>query len=99
MEFKGTKGQWKLQQSKNDTFDYDVQIVGICGFFSQPNDTSDDDEMMYYNALLASKAPEMLEMLQKINNIENEDFCKESFNIEDLKRKLSRLIQSATELY
>ncbi|WP_126654077.1 hypothetical protein [Chryseobacterium aureum] len=51
-----------------------------------------------YNAKLIAKAPEMLEMLQKINNIENEEFCKESFNVEDLKRKLSRLIKEATEI-
>lgn len=36
---------------------------------------------------------EMSEMLEKIYNIENKEFGKSSFNIEDLKRKIKRVLE------
>lgn len=37
---------------------------------------------------------EMREMLERIYNIENKEFGKSSFNIEDLKRKIKRVLES-----
>ena len=100
MEFKGTK-KWILQHNSKNDFDYKVQIIGVCGFFSDANDKSNDDEIMNANAVLASKAPEMLEMLIKISktaeniwetNEENEFFDEIDFE------KLDDLIKEATEI-
>lgn len=88
MEFKGTKGKWYHFKNHSQVVLDGEYMLNVEGFGIEKA----------YNARLISKAPEMLEMLQKINSIENEEFCKESFNIEDLKRKLSRLIKEATEL-
>jgi hypothetical protein len=61
MEFKGTKGKWKLENIDNNwlVMSNDENLVGI------NNNKA--------NALLISKAPEMLEMLQiylaDLNNI------------------------------
>jgi hypothetical protein len=56
MEFKGTKGKWKLENIDNNwlVMSNDVNLVGI------NNNKA--------NALLISKAPEMLEMLKEIHS-------------------------------
>lgn len=45
---------------------------------------------------IPDREAEMLDMLQMINNIENGAFGLKSFNIEDLKRKIQRLIEATT---
>lgn len=48
------------------------------------------------NAILIANAPEMLKCLEMIYNIEDGAFGLKSFNVEDLKRKIGRVIKSAT---
>lgn len=96
MEFKGTKGKWFIDEDKWIVTDDKSEFGDI--ICAPPEEWDLSIIKWNANALLISKAPEMLEMLQMLNNIENEEFCKESFNVEDLKRKLSRLIKEATEL-
>ena len=95
MEFKGTKGKW-------DTFNDRVEQKGqfedivICRFEPRMSMQSQ------YNALLISKAPEMLEMLNKLvdefdfsNHFNDEDFLEDySKRISDIKQ----LIKESTEL-
>ena len=62
MEFKGTKGKWvKFNSRIEQTHGYTTSV--ICRF--EPNMSNQSR----YNALLISKAPELLEMLIKCNNM------------------------------
>jgi hypothetical protein len=93
MEFKGTKGKWiienlnKPRKGKYPAFEIDIS-------------TENEDNMctIWYselfsenakaNALLISKAPEMIEML---NNVKN-------YLGSDVREKVEQLIKEATEL-
>lgn len=83
MEFKGTKGKWfkpngtTIIQSDNGS-----EICDYAGYKT----TLEEDEA---NALLISKAPEMLEMLNKLYA---EDLLK------DYQDDVLKLIKEATEL-
>ena len=94
MEFKGTKGKWEKVTADWDlnqsVFLEDTEEI-ICDVKSLSHNA-------IYDALLISKAPEMLEMLQKIVlmtetcNGTFEDF-REIYNSE-----IKQLIKEATEL-
>ena len=99
MEFKGSKGKWNIERHQHqlcgdyliiDENDYQLAIAD--------NEYIQDYEKTKANALLISKAPEMLEMLQKIVlmtetcNGTFEDF-REIYNAE-----IKQLIKEATEL-
>lgn len=89
-EFKGTKGNWELGTKKgcrigifnaNNIQFVDVWKLGECATLE-----------LKANALLISKAPEMLEMLKK---------CKEAFenlNQPFISSDIEQLIKEATEL-
>lgn len=98
MEFKGTKGKWQVSQpdgksitAKSDNgIGYEVVVVQG-GFMSKYS------KIAKANALLASKAPEMLEMLKiLIQDIEEEGnyFRQTGYDIEEAKK----LIESATTI-
>lgn len=95
-DFKGTKGKWELCKTYNEL---DVPSFSI---------TSDEGKIAYCynlqiccgvqersnaNALLISKAPEMLAMLERISRIVD-DF--EEWDEEN--KKIKQLIKEATEL-
>ena len=86
MEFKGTKGKWELKNMDNNwlVMYNNINLVGI------NNNKA--------NALLISKAPEMLEMLNKI--VLMTDTCKGTF--QDFKERynleIKQLIKEATEI-
>lgn len=69
----------------NAFFDVDGLIFGIKDIYYWLEEVPDHEQ-------------EMREMLEKIYNIENGAFGLKSFNIEDLKRKIGRLIKQSTEL-
>jgi hypothetical protein len=99
MEFKGTKGKWKvgivpdynnvLEVSKIEVYSGNawickVQNKGIVG-----------DEEGSANALLISKAPEMLEMLKLVRDgISEMDFAQ----LEILLPEIEQLLKEATEI-
>ena len=108
MEFKGTKGKWKYEviYGKNrpkiivqipirESYNQEL-ILGIIG--------EDDCTVAscccreeHANALLISKAPEMLEMLKKLKDamlelMEHQDGWEEDYE------ELEKLIKEATEL-
>ena len=94
MEFKGTKGKWEKVTSDWD-FNQSVFLINteqeIC-------DIKSNSEESKFNALLISKAPEMLEMLQKI--VLMTEICNGTF--EDFRERynteIKQLIKEATEL-
>lgn len=112
MEFKGTKGKWKVKVTRSSNFNGDEAIVlfsetdnpaidkGVCRLTILNGEGKVVQEVleMKANALLISKASEMLEMLQKIvlmTSVCNgtfEDF-RENYNDE-----IKQLIKQATEL-
>lgn len=94
MEFKGTKGKWEVLEYKNDLEIGNQLSTLVC---SLPNKS----EEYTANALLISKAPEMLEMLQKISSalegLWHEDDSNSIFDLVDAE-ELDNLIKQATEL-
>ena len=93
MEFKGTKGQWFIDYSEQYMNGSNVlctpistnQDINLCDVYG-------DDDTAKANTLLISKAPEMLEMLEK---------CKimcDHLNIHHVSNELNTLIKEATEL-
>lgn len=87
MKFKGTQGKWDFD--KNYVFTKEI-INGnvIC---ESPSWSEDSNKNWSYNAQLISKAPEMLEMLQKIHTerINGGDFDT---------NEVCRLIEEATKI-
>ena len=95
-EFKGTKGSWRQINTMGNKQDKDcfykvvrnensnaiAEVKGV--HYGIPN------EECIYNALLISKAPEMLEMLIKLRD-------KEDWDINDF-MDIEQLIKEATEL-
>lgn len=92
MEFKGTKGKWWsccIKKTPHYIFTAEGETT-ICGFYKK-QDMRDDlpDEELRANALLISKAPEMLEMLKRL--------IQPDLDISDL-IEAENLIKEATEL-
>lgn len=88
MEFKGTKGKWSIMDASR----FEVPFIII----------NDNDETIFQcynakqaneaqaNALIISKSPEMLEMLENI--FKDYDYAKNNWE------KLEQLIKEATEI-
>ena len=95
MEFKGSKGEWKIKKNKM-TFPScsKWQIVNEDGDGLFDVDLAESDEAMYANALLVSKAPIMLERLKDILwSVENSDIDVSVISIEDLESFIKSLTQ------
>ena len=85
MEFKGTKGNWEVSVSNEYTGDYSIKTKNGAT-------TSFENEA---NALLISKAPEMLNMLKTTSN------CLWMLNTKgtnELAEEIDKLIEEATEI-
>ena len=94
MEFRGTKGKWEKV-----TADWDLnQSVYLEDTEEIICDVKSLSHNAIYDALLISKAPEMLEMLQKI--VLMTEICNGTF--EDFRERynteIKQLIKEATEL-
>jgi len=99
MEFKGTKGKWVLDGEKNKKYMVVTEYItegnviclepDICCVASR--------EKWIANALLISKAPEMLEMLQKCAEFMDRVQAP-STSANNLKKEIEKLIKEATEL-
>ena len=77
MEFKGTKGKWKVgrKSTKNNIGRFQCYVSNgkiidspICTVFGKTNEQTDS------TALLISKAPEMLKMLKNVVEIQDKYF-------------------------
>ena len=88
MEFKGTKGKWVFDQE--DVSAVDCPKDGGDIICEAPLSWEDSMKRWEANALLISKAPEMLEMLQILSN---------HFGLfPDDRDSIKNLIKSATEI-
>ena len=93
MEFNGTKGKWEVSIDNNKI------ILTDSGAYA-PNamhKTISTDTELIANALLISKAPEMLDMLQKINISLLNDYATLLEQIK-LRREIEKLIKESTEI-
>ena len=91
MEFKGTKGKWNIERHQHqlcgdyliiDENDYQLAIAD--------NEYLQDYEKTKANALLISKAPEMLELLQSLVSSEMTPLA--------IRKQAKQLIKEATTL-
>ena len=101
MEFKGTKGKWvisevgKPNENNDNTGKHTVTVennsnYGFVDVWFSNGFQCDNDKEALYNALLISKAPEMLEMLKDI--VEQENVSQSAHDA------IYDLIKEATEL-
>ena len=96
-EFKGTKGNWYVYGDKYPTIqssNTDKNIIVNYPTIATINSVFISDDVVKANALLISKAPEMLEMLESIVLTwdSNDNFDEEYFN------NIKQLIREATQL-
>ena len=101
MEFKGTKGDWHTGHSELRKNEFKKKYMAvyntvisnsiICVVYDKDN----IDKNIRANALLISKAPEMLEMLQTISNAL---LMAKNPNDKMLIDEIEELIKEATEL-
>lgn len=99
--FKGTKGKWELCKTYNEidkpmfsitsnegkvAFCYNLELC--CGVQERSN----------ANALLISKAPEMLEMLETCFDMLDRTKPPTEEHMKEVKTKIKQLIKEATEL-
>lgn len=97
-EFKGTKGKWSLNDTDNEIFgvsDNYNHISAGNGCYNYNGDIQSGFNLSGFiskeNALLISKAPEMLEMLKEILECQDNGEVYHSYKIE-------QLIKEATDL-
>ena len=91
MEFKGTKGKWLLVNDFNNLeSEKGESIASFHWNYEDYHTTMVKNEIEgKHNALLISKAPEMLEMLEKLVN---------TYELLGLSNEVKQLIKEATEL-
>jgi hypothetical protein len=99
MEFKGIKGKWSFEQEydnkyKQETFVISSKDANIDTFVSVWSGNFNGIEEARANALLISKAPEMLSMLQRIYSSWYTSEPDEDLPIQEIQQ----LIKEATEL-
>ena len=92
MDFKGTRGKWRKFQLPNGnmkiTCDDWREFAEI--EFKHWQNTEERRKQCLYNALLISKAPEMLELLQSLVSSEMTPLA--------IRKQAKQLIKEATEL-
>ena len=96
MEFKGTKQKWIISTNNEVAVLISTHPMSrdICTVWKYDNDFLENQESNA-NALLMSKAPEMLEMLDRLVELTKSD------NIEMpkfIKEEIEQLIKEATEI-
>ena len=93
-EFKGTKGKWEYDKYKSISVNGKTILINGC-----IGTTCHEDEEPMANALLISKAPEMLEMLKiardKFLDLKHDKNLPELQEIQD---QIEQLIKEATQL-
>jgi hypothetical protein len=97
MEFKGTKGKWIFREGyRNDVITADDRSFGIVDFGTEQEAYLADYPLqeLKANALLISKAPEMLEMLKELVKQNTYRGYEESEDVIEAKK----LIKVATQI-
>lgn len=77
MKFKGTKGEWYIEKQRDDHYNQNIFAINTEGkyeFITVWYTIEDDGIQQHANALLISKAPEILKMLEYFTAYPDEDF-------------------------
>ena len=90
MDFKGTRGKWEYLYNGND---YCYDIVSDYGLICSTVSAGIKDR---YNALLISKAPEMLEKLVEVKDLLEAYPSEAEMNLKAV--EIRQLIKEATKL-
>ena len=94
MEFKGTKGKWDIFRQDNDIYiETESGNAAICSIVGGVGLEQDEA-----NALLISKAPEMLEMLKEFEIMCNKLQFPTETTLREMRNKAKQLIKEATEI-
>ena len=97
MEFKGTKGKWKIKDIKS-TLETEINSseyrIAKVKHYKGKNFNDPIEKEAKANALLISKAPEMLEMLNRFMEITRE---LNHPRLDHLRGSANKLIKEATE--
>ena len=97
-KFKGTKGKWKIKDIKSPfetTINSSEYRIAEVKHFEGKNFNDPIEKEAKANALLISKTPEMLEMLNRFMEITRE---LNHPRLDHLRGSANRLIKEATEL-
>lgn len=104
-EFKGTKGKWMQSHRKRpdskkgyystQVYTGDGETIATIHWYPKPIENNVIGTYRDANALLISKAPEMLEMLENINEYLLADG---SLKAHSYQQEVEQLIKQATEL-
>jgi hypothetical protein len=89
--FRGTKGKWKLAENE---YGYYTSVRNLDESIKVCTSRVNNQNESNANLLLISKAPEMLEMLEKFVSLNPQS----SIQISDLMDEAEKLIKKATEL-
>lgn len=95
MEFKGTQGKWEVRGNKlfiEDTYKSVATIHVVKNYKDVTFEPIEDVEQIA-NALLISKAPEMLDMIKELTELKSS-----SFLLDELQERAKQLLKEATEL-
>lgn len=65
MEFKGTKGEWKVDHINNERKNIVSNDIDVCDLFGNLGNGFEKNERFEANAKLIAAAPELLEALQE----------------------------------
>ena len=90
MEFKGTKGVWEIDERASRRVKCNDITIANCS----QGQNGENEEEERANALLISKAPEMLEFLMELYDDKETHSCM----FPSQQKKLKQLIKEATEL-
>ena len=108
MEFKGTKGKWIIAQNNVNIWADNTKVANCDNNSQASMYRIKDEEEMKYNALLISKAPELLEKLKEgieILDVKCTDGCInktwidfQNGNGEDIGIEIDRFIKESKQL-
>ena len=102
MEFKGTKGEWKISTTrtvrdvkKGMDLEFNLDCVDIDDHYASVFVFSDDKDEGQANAKLIAAAPTMLKVLQDLSKIEKGALKLESFDFERMSNEINAAIKKA----
>lgn len=96
MEFKGTKGKWEADEDHVGSLDDSIHGNLIC--IIPEHYYPDSRKNWKANALLISKAPELLEMLKVARDKFLDLKYEHDSSLKDIQWEIQQLIKEATEL-
>ena len=98
MEFKGTKGNWIIATNNVNVWADNTKVANCDNNSQASMYRIKNEEEMEANALLISKAPEMLEMLEKFYLMCSKNTYPLEEELKYMSKKAEQLIKEATEL-